>query len=80
MRKCISLDDKLRQMEQEISVNPQFVQKVGEKPPFSFSSSSSIKYIPPLGRVLLHYEQVQKWRAETQLLNAQKSIQVQMSE
>ena len=78
MRKCISLDDKLRQMEQEISVNPQFVQKVGEKPP-SFSSSS-IKYIPPLGRVLLHYEQVQKWRAETQLLNAQKSIEVQMSE
>ena len=28
MRKCISLDDKLRQMEQEISVNPQYVQKV----------------------------------------------------
>ncbi|XP_072021540.1 COP9 signalosome complex subunit 3-like isoform X2 [Amphiura filiformis] len=27
MRKCISLDDKLRQMEQEISVNPTFVQK-----------------------------------------------------
>ena len=28
MRECILLDEKLRQMEQEISVTPQFIQKV----------------------------------------------------
>ena len=31
MLKCIELDEKLKSMDQEITVNPQFVQKVGKK-------------------------------------------------
>lgn len=29
MLKCIELDERLKSMDQEITVNPQFVQKVG---------------------------------------------------
>jgi hypothetical protein len=28
MRKCIQLDEKLRQMDHEIAVNPKYIQKV----------------------------------------------------
>ena len=28
MRKCMQLDEKLREMDKEISVNPQYIQKV----------------------------------------------------
>ena len=32
MQKCMQLDEKLKEMDREISVNPQYVQKVGENP------------------------------------------------
>ena len=37
MQKCIQLDEKLKEMDREISVNPQFVQKV--------SSSTSVNFM-----------------------------------
>uniref|UniRef100_A0AAQ5YXF2 COP9 signalosome complex subunit 3 n=1 Tax=Amphiprion ocellaris TaxID=80972 RepID=A0AAQ5YXF2_AMPOC len=41
MLKCIELDEKLKSMDQEITVNPQFVQKVSQSPPHSYEKMST---------------------------------------
>lgn len=50
MLKCIELDEKLKSMDQEITVNPQFVQKVRQRCFYHIQDGSELRFGFPGGQ------------------------------